>query len=106
MNEAFAIVGDEHDPRTVLVTGRVSRVCQAALADALAQAACHGRGRLDLTGLDALHVAAVEVLCVLAAEVDLEVVVRPGRIARAVHGVGLDRLATVQEPAAVLAEPA
>jgi hypothetical protein len=98
MNEMFTIVVDEADPGTVAMTGRMAGTCQAELADALARAACHGRCRLDLTGVDALHVAALEVLSVLAREVDLELMIRSGGpIAHAVHAAGLDQAATVHE---------
>jgi hypothetical protein len=94
---AFALAVDERDPGSVLMTGRVTRTSQAALATALSDAAGRGRCRIDLTGLDGLHAAAVEVLLVLAAEVDLELVVaQDGPVERAVRTAGLDRLATVR----------
>ena len=98
MSEGFAIVVDEVDPSTVLITGRMPGSCATQLADAVARAARDGRCRLDLTGLEALHVAALEVLSVLARKVDLELVIRSGGpIAHAVHAAGLARLATVHE---------
>jgi hypothetical protein len=97
MNESFAIIIDEVDG-TVLITGWMPSSCQAQLADALARAARKGSCRLDLTGLDGLPAAALEVLLVLAREVDLELVVRSeGPIAHAVQALGPDRLAVVHE---------
>ncbi|HEX3828721.1 MAG TPA: hypothetical protein VHV82_15765 [Sporichthyaceae bacterium] len=98
MNERFAIVVDEADPCTVLITGRIPDSGQAQFADALARAVRGSRCRLDLTGLEALHVAARQVLFVLAQEVDLELLIRSGGpVAHAVHASGLDRLVIVHE---------
>jgi hypothetical protein len=57
---------------------------------------------LDLTGLDMLNPATAEVLLVLAAEVELELLVRAGgSLARKVRQFGLDSLAAVRDlPAA------
>jgi len=105
MNKTYAIARDQRG--TVRITGRASRACQAKLANELSQEAGRGMRRLDLTDLDALNVATVEVLFVLAAEIDLELIVRADTsVARKAHEVGLDGLADVSElPEAHRAQP-
>ena len=101
MDGTFVVTRDKLDPGTVRIAGRVPRAHQADLAGALSREARRGIRRLDLTGLDALNPATAEVLLVLAAEVDLELLVRGGSLARQVRQFGLDGLAAVRDlPAA------
>lgn len=94
----FVIVADPRDPGVVILTGRASRDCQTELTAALERAARHGPCRLDLTGLDGLHVNALDMLVSLATELDVEVLVRPGSpIARVVDRMGLIRGSGVPE---------
>jgi hypothetical protein len=102
MDETFVVTRDKLDPGTVRIAGRVPRARQADLAGALSREARRGIRRLDLTGLDVLSPATAEVLLVLAAEVELELLVRAGgSLARKVRQFGLDSLAAVRDlPAA------